>query len=147
MTIQSFQPEDLNPYEITRSSAFETLVVPETNKSSTLEKTENILGETSRPSPNARQQTQRSQTRDRQADSQNNSNPPTKLTLSKETNVVEVRFKEERFSSVLDRCIDLALRDFHICANNHSLSDEERFNLVVNCFKGEALEFCLRRID
>ena len=40
-----------------------------------------------------------------------------------------------------DQCIELTPRDFHICATNHSLTNNERSQLVVSCLKGGALEF------
>ena len=67
--------------------------------------------------------------------------------MSKNSTAVESRFKEEKFSGAPDQCIDPTLGDFHICANNHSLTNQERSRLVVNFLKGGALEFHLKEID
>ena len=68
------------------------------------------------------------------------------LTLSKKSSAIEVRLKEDKFSGSSDQCIDLTLRDFHKCANNHSLTNNERSQPVVNCFKCGALELYLKDI-
>ena len=43
--------------------------------------------------------------------------------------------------------MDLTLRDFHICANNQSLTKDECSRLVFNCIKSESLEFYLKVIN
>ena len=71
----------------------------------------------------------------------------TQLVLSKKPSAIEVRFKEEKFSGTTYQCIDLTLRNLHICANNHSPSNDERCQLVVSSLKGGASEFYLKEIN
>ena len=60
---------------------------------------------------------------------------------------IESLFKEEKFRGAPDQCIEVPLRDFHICANNQSLTNQERSKLIVNCLNGGALEFHFKKID
>ena len=71
----------------------------------------------------------------------------TQLTLYKKSSGIEVSFKEEKFSGAPDQCIDLTLRDLHICANNHSLTNDKHSQLVGNFFVSGALDFYLKDIN
>ena len=49
-------------------------------------------------------------------------------------------FKEEKFSKTPDQRIDLTVCNFHICVNNHSLTNKKCSPLVFNCLKGGVFE-------
>ena len=100
-----------------------------------------------RSSQDARQHTPMNPTRIKPINIQTTTNSSTQLTLSKKSCMIEVRFKEEKFPGTSDQCIDLILRDLHICANNHSLTNDERSQLVVKCLKDGTLEFYLKEIN
>ena len=88
-----------------------------------------------------------SSTRNKTANIQTTTNSSRRITLSKKSSAIEVSVREEKFSCAPEQCINLTLLDFHICANDHSLTNDERSQLVVNCFKGGALEFCLKEVN
>ena len=78
---------------------------------------------------------------------QANIRPVSQLSLSNKSTAIETNLREEKFSRAPDKAIDLTLQDVHICANNHSLTNQERSMLVANSLRGGALEFNLNRID
>ena len=98
-------------------------------------------------SQDARKRTLMSTARSTPANTQTTSNISAQLILSKRSNTIEVLFKEEKFSGAPDECIDLKPRDFHIIENNHSVTNDERSQLVVSCLKGIALEFYVKEIS
>ena len=98
-------------------------------------------------SPNSRQRTAMNPARNSSINIQITINSSTKLALSKKSNAIEVRLIEEKFPGVLDQYIDLTPREFHICENNHSLTNHERSRLVINYLKGVASEFYLKEIN
>ena len=100
-----------------------------------------------RLSQDARHRTPMSPKRSSPVSTQTATKTSTQLTLSKKSSVIEVRFKEEKFSGAPGQCIDLTLRDFYIRANNQSLTNNERVQLVVSCLKCGALEFYLKEVN
>ena len=81
------------------------------------------------------------------ANIQTTTSSSTQYMFSTECIEIEVRFKEDKFSDESNQHIELTLRDFPICANNHSLTNDERSQLVVSFLKGGALELYLKKIN
>ena len=100
-----------------------------------------------RSSPDSRQHMTMNPKRNIPANIQTKTNFYIHMALSKKSSAIKIRFKEEGFSISSDQCIDLTLRGFHICANNHSLVNNERLQLVDRCVKGEDLKLFLKVIN
>ena len=130
--------------KLQKISAFGPLAVSGTSHSQTSANPTVVPQSINRSSQDSRQRTTANTMINTPINIQSTTDSCTQLAQSKKYSTIERCFKEEKFSSAAYQWIGLILWDFHICANSHSLTSDEHFQLVVNCFKGGAFEFYLR---
>ena len=139
--------QSYKPQEAARTSAFGSLVVPEANQYQIYTKPTMVPHNINRSSQEMRKRTSMDPIRNKLVNIQTTTYSTTQLTLSNKSSTIEVRLKDKRLSCAPICELSLILRDLHICANNHSLTNDERSQSVVDCLKGGALELYLKDIS
>ena len=122
-----FQIQNENPFSLFRISAFGPLLIHENNYF-TNENNSTLYGDVGNGTSQRRKKFKILEPGNTQTIN-NLTTIPTRasqLTLYKKSTATESRLNEEKFNRVPDQCIDLSFHDFHICTNNHSLTNQGR---------------------
>ena len=71
----------------------------------------------------------------------------TESAKSKKSKAIESEFKDKKFSEAADDSIELALRDYYLCAKPHSLSSREMSEMFTSVLKGSTLDWFLNNLS